>query len=316
MGLHRQRKKSKGDGVALRGGVFGVSSAQAIGDGARFAVADGAAIDLEDGREFAHRARGEALVGCMDFGEGHVALDHFDARIACEVNCDAARDAGQAGIRMGGYQRVVFGDEDVGGIGFGNISKNVEHDRVVNACDIGLDFGEDVVDQIVVMDFGVDAHGRVAAHRGGDQADALCGINRRFPFCEHDEAGAVLVEARTHAGGGFSPPSEGEPNMHSIAHGIGFERIEDRGFDRNAGGDVRKGHGFGRIAEPVEVRVELKNFAVVHAQAFPNRVAALNRAVKDRYFGVFPREQFTADIDEDVFVARVGQLDGHGITPL
>ena len=161
------------------------------------------------------------------------------------------------------------------------------------------------------MDFGIDAHRRIAAHRGRDQADALSGINRRFPFCEHDEARTGLVKVRTHAGCGFFAPGEGEPNMHLIAHGIGFEGVKDRGFDRVTGGDVRKCHGFGRIAEPVEVRVELKNFALVHAQAFPNRVAALNRAVKDRYFGVFPRQQFTADMDEDVFVARVGQLDGH-----
>ena len=74
---------------------------------------------------------------------------------------------------MGRDERPFFYDEDIGGIGFGYIAEDVEHDRVVNACDIGLDFGEDVVDQIVVMDFGVDAHGRIAASRGGDQADAV-----------------------------------------------------------------------------------------------------------------------------------------------
>ena len=74
---------------------------------------------------------------------------------------------------MGRDERPFFDDKDIGGIGFGYIAEDVEHDRVVNACDIGLDFGEDVVDQIVVMDFGVNAHGRIAANRGGDQADAV-----------------------------------------------------------------------------------------------------------------------------------------------
>ena len=83
---------------------------------------------------------------------------------------------------MGRDKRPFFYDEDIGGIGFGYIAEDVEHDRVINACDIGFDFGEDVVDQIVVMDFGVDAHGRIAANRGGDQADAVRGINRGFPF--------------------------------------------------------------------------------------------------------------------------------------
>ena len=94
--------------------------------------------------------------------------------------------------------------------------------------------------------------------------------------------------------------------MHFIAHVVGFEGFKDRGFDRFARGDIRKSHGFGRVEEAVEVRVELEDFAVVHAQALPYGIAALNRAVKDGYFGVFAREQFTADVDEDVFVSRVG----------
>ena len=94
--------------------------------------------------------------------------------------------------------------------------------------------------------------------------------------------------------------------MHFIAHVVGFERFKDGGFDRFTRGDIRKGHGFCRVEEAVEVRVELEDFAVVHAQALPYGIAALNRAVKDGYFGVFAREQFSADVDEDIFISRVG----------
>ena len=94
--------------------------------------------------------------------------------------------------------------------------------------------------------------------------------------------------------------------MYFVAHVIGFEGFKDGGFDRFTRGDIRKSHCFGRVEEAVEVRVELEDFAIVHAQALPYGIAALNRAVKDRYFGVFAREQFSADIDEDVFVSRVG----------
>ena len=94
--------------------------------------------------------------------------------------------------------------------------------------------------------------------------------------------------------------------MHFIAHVVGFEGFKDGGFDRFTRGDIRKGHGFGRVEEAVEVRVELEDFAIVHAQTLPYGIAALNRAVKDGYFGVFAWEQFTADIDEDVFVSRIG----------
>ena len=51
------------------GGVLGVLFAQAIGEGAGFAVADGAAIYFEDWGEFAHGACGEAFVCGIDFGE-------------------------------------------------------------------------------------------------------------------------------------------------------------------------------------------------------------------------------------------------------
>ena len=162
--------------------MFGVLFAQVVGDGTGFAVADGAPIHFEDGREFAHSACGEAFVRCIDFGKRCVAFGNFDAQVAREIDYDTSCNAGQAGIRMGRDERSFFYDEDIGGIGFGNIAEDVEHDRVINACDIGLDFGEDVVDQIVVMDFGVDAHGRIAASRGGDQGDAFRGINRGFPL--------------------------------------------------------------------------------------------------------------------------------------
>ena len=94
--------------------------------------------------------------------------------------------------------------------------------------------------------------------------------------------------------------------MHFIAHVIGFEGFKDGGFDRFTRRDIRKGHGFGRVEEAVEVCVELEDFAAVHAQALPHGIAALNRAVKDGYFGVFAREQFSTDVDEDVFVSRIG----------
>ena len=55
--------------------------------------------------------------------------------------------------------------------------------------------------------------------------------------------------------------------MHFIAHVVGFEGFKDGGFDRFTRGDIRKGQGFGRVEEAVEVRVELEDFTVVHAQA-------------------------------------------------
>ena len=99
--------------------------------------------------------------------------------------------------------------------------------------------------------------------------------------------------------------------MYIIAHVIGCERLKNRGLDFSARGYIRKSHRLGRIEEAVEVRVELKNFTVVHAQPLPNRIAALNRAIKNRYLGVFARKQLSADVNENICISRIGQLDRH-----
>ncbi len=51
------------------GSALGVLFAQVVGDGTGFAIADGAPIYFEDGREFAHSACGEAFICCIDFGK-------------------------------------------------------------------------------------------------------------------------------------------------------------------------------------------------------------------------------------------------------
>lgn len=76
------------------GSVFSVLFAQVVGDGTGFAVADGAAIYFEDGREFAHGACGEAFICCIDFGKRCVALGNFDAQVACEIDYDISCNAG------------------------------------------------------------------------------------------------------------------------------------------------------------------------------------------------------------------------------
>ena len=209
---------------------------------------------------------------------------------------------------MGGEQVVVFDQEDVGGVGFRDIAVDVQHDGVVHARHVGFDFGQDVVDQVVVVDLRVDALGGIAADGGGDQADAGGRVDRRFPLGKHDQAGAVPVQVRAHAGGDFFAPGQGEADVDAVPHAVGFQGFEDRRFDFLTAGDLIERHCVCRVEEAVQVGVELKDLSIVDAQSLPYRIAALYRAVEYRYSGFLPGQQFASYMDEDVLVARIGQL--------
>lgn len=145
------------------------------------AAAHVAAVDGNHRRQLAHGARGEDLVSGMELCKRHAPLDDGDAEIFAEIDDRLARDAGKACVRMGcGYNApssrdewmgdagmIILGDtEEVGGVGFGYKTFDVEHDGVGGTSVVGLDFGENVVDQVAVMDLAVDALCRVATISG------------------------------------------------------------------------------------------------------------------------------------------------------
>ena len=54
--------------------------------------------------------------------------------------------------------------------------------------------------------------------------------------------------------------------------------------------------------------VELEDAARVDPQTFPDRVPALDRAVEDRDPGLGARQELATDVDQDVGIARIGEL--------
>mmetsp|Transcript_7538 Transcript_7538/g.31195 ORF Transcript_7538/g.31195 Transcript_7538/m.31195 type:complete len:351 (-) Transcript_7538:205-1257(-) len=286
-------------------------------DGARCAVADGALFDHDDRRELAHGARREDLVGAQELGE----RDALDVAGDAEVGRDAVdeeppRDARQAVVGVGRQQDAVAHGEEVGAIRLGDVALDVEHDRVGRAGGVGGDFGEDVVDEVVVMDFGVEALRRVAPRRRDGEFDAPRVVVRRdrdgrLVLGEHDERRAEHVELGVHRGRRLDAARERQPDVRVVGHAVGEERLEQRVSDLALGMRVAKVEDLGRFGEPVEVGLEHEHAAaLVDAQALPARVAALDGRVERIHRREAPRDESAAaggaDPHEDVGVARVG----------
>ena len=69
-------------------------------------------------------------------------------------------------------QDAVVDHEDIGRVGFRNETIHVQHDGVTGSCQVGLNLRQDIVDHVVVVNFGIDRLGRVATLRRGDERNA------------------------------------------------------------------------------------------------------------------------------------------------
>ena len=91
---------------------------------------------------------------------------------------------------------------------FGNEPAGVEHERIVGAGLIGFNFGENRVEQIGVVNTGIENVRWRPAELACDQCQPTSRINRRLEFCEHDQGWPALIQARIHPGSNFQSPSK------------------------------------------------------------------------------------------------------------
>ena len=244
------------------------------------ALTDDPPIYFQDRSQFAHRPRREAFIRGIDFRQGQASFVASEPALPSQVNDHSPRNAWQAIVGSGSEQRSFAYQEKIGGVGFREEAFQIQHDGIVRAGGVGLDLGQNVVDEIVVMNLGIDALGRIASPRRRDETNAVPVVNGRFPFGQHDKATPVLIEADVHARSDLQAPRERQPDMHSVAHAVRLQRIEDCPLDVLYPGDVGEGHGFGRGDEPIQMGVQLKDTSIVDSQAFPDRVASLDSAVE------------------------------------
>eukprot|EP00968_Pinguiococcus_pyrenoidosus_P020666 scaffold2489_cov259-Pinguiococcus_pyrenoidosus.AAC.12 len=195
---------------------------------------------------------------------------------------------------MRSMHRAVLHHEDVRRIRLADKAMDVQHQRVGGVCVVCLDLqrgdarhasydgahylGDDVVQEVVVVNFGVHAHRRVPSVGRRDQRDALaivvrCDRDHGLELCEDHESGAEGVELGVHGTRGLLPACQ-------------------------------------RQSDPLKVSLKHEDSAVVHAEPFPDGVSALHRRVEDgdpregsrHQAGVSP---FRPDVDEDVAIPWV-----------
>ena len=206
--LRIKRRNLRGPTVAF--GQLGIEFLQSRRDRA---ARNDAAINSHHRREFPHGPGGEDFSGTVQLGQRQAALGRGNSRLPGQRQYSRAGDSGQACVGRGRAQHAVFfvDHENVGGVGFGDKAVDVEHERVGAAGQIGLNFRENVVEQVVVVYFGIQRVGGIAAlgrcqqgNAGGIVVGGLAVY--RFPFRDNDECGAVDIEFRVHGGGAFFSP--------------------------------------------------------------------------------------------------------------
>ena len=199
----------------------------------------------------------------------------------------------------------------MGGVGLRHEAVNIEQDRVIRARGIRLDLGENRLKQVVVMDLGIETIGRKSPDRAGDEPESGPRVHRRLVLRQHDERGAGLVESGVHARSDFHPAGQGEPDVDSVGHLVGFERAADFGGDGFVRGDFLERERRGRMAEPVEMLSQTEDASPVESQPFPHRVASLNRGVERADSRLVTMHQPAVDADDQILVPRIEGLQ-HG----
>ena len=170
---------------------------------------------------------------------------------------------------------------------------------------VGLDLGEDGLDQIAVVNLRVEHVGCRAADARSDEAQAGFVVHGRLVLGEDDQRRAGGVEARVHAGGELDAARQREPDVRVVGHVVRLEGALDFRRDGFRRRNLRESQRERRAAEPLEVLGQAEDFAVVNAQSLPHGVAALHGGVEWADGGLVAVQQLAVDVDDQVAVFLV-----------
>jgi len=116
--------------------------------------------------------------------------------IAAQFEDRAARDAFRTGVLVTGQYLAAVDQEDVCRIRLGDEAAQVEHQGIISPGGVGLNLGEDRLEQVAVMDLRVKTVGRKAANAAGDQRDTRPVVHRWLELRQDDECRSGRVQAR------------------------------------------------------------------------------------------------------------------------
>lgn len=265
------------------GGEFLIKRGESLGEWASGAVGDGSTINFADPGEFAHGAGGEDFAGAVDLGHRDIAFGEVDAVRSTQIEDGAAGDtfgaSDEAACQQGRFA-LARDDEDMGCVGFSQKALFIEHDCIVCTGIVGFDLGENGLDEVAMVDLGVEAIGRESAGAGGDETEPFVAdrraVDRGFVFGEDDEGRSGLVEAWVHAAGDFDTAGECEADVDAVVHVVGFEGFADLVGELFVRGDLGERQGLCTRTESIEMLAKFEDAARIDAESFPDRVPPLD----------------------------------------
>ena len=132
-------------------------------------------------------------------------------------------------------------DEDVCRVRFRDEATLIEHQRVVRSRRVRFDFGEDRLQQIVVMNLRVQAVRRKSAEAAGAERQAGSVVNGRLVLGQNDQRRPGLVQSRVHPRSELHSACQCEADVNAVRHLVGGERFFDLGNDLVVRRDLREG---------------------------------------------------------------------------
>ena len=131
--------------------VFSVEFLQTTRHASGPSTADNTSIRFQHRRQLAHRARRKHLVRRVKLGQGNIFLPGVDVFLCSDLENHFPRQAGQTGVSERRQQLITLNDKQVRIVGFRDEAIHVQHDGAVDLRDIRFNDGQDIVQQVVVM---------------------------------------------------------------------------------------------------------------------------------------------------------------------
>ena len=180
------------------------SVTNSVSEGTVFSISIWDMIDSADGHEAASGASDEDFAGGADevCGEECVRFEGMESEgsgeVDDEVSCEPDESVGRGGIGERGDAIDRFGDEDVIGGGFSDVTIIGEHDRFESARGAGFEEGQNVIEVIVCFCVRVEVMEVIATDISSEgDVDAISIITLRVERdggCDDVEGGGDTFE--------------------------------------------------------------------------------------------------------------------------
>ena len=252
----------------------------------------------------------------MDFFLGDVSYFHGDSFLSAQVQDGHAGDSFGAGPSGGRFDGAVANEEDVGGVGLGEVALGVEHEGVIGSGGGRFHLGEDGGELIAAVDVLVEDVGEGAPGGRGVEDEARLVVDGSLVLGEDEERTAVGVDTRIESGGVFDASRDGEANVDRVGHSVRGEGALELFEQAPVGGHALVFQEVRAATEAIEVFPEFEDAAIVKSQAFPDGIAVLDGGVEGADAGFVTMNEPAVDVNDQVGVGGVVLLEHGSVFPV